>query len=177
MLESTSGLKTDIQMSPTASRIAGTQEDQVAPGVSLTKSGCSAMENVQHACRHHRLDSSRNVDNHTAQYNQQWQQQQQQKTWQADLPAGIPLTPVLSQMAQPRDSLEASIWKLSNSKGKHQISPKNAFGVQQQNMPPKGASSMYVLQPNRQNPNTRDKPLHMVRDSLEATLQKLAARQ
>ncbi len=178
MLESSSRCKTDIQMSTAASSIAGRREDRVASGGSQTKTGSSAVESVQHAWRHHGLDSSRNADKHAAQYNQQWQQQQQQQQndWQVDLPAGIPLTPVLCQQAQPRDSLEASIWKLSSSKGKHQISPKNAFGLQQQNMPPKGAS-MYVLQPNRQNPNTRDKPLHIVRDSLEATLQKLAARQ
>ncbi|KAL3139233.1 hypothetical protein ABBQ32_006003 [Trebouxia sp. C0010 RCD-2024] len=35
-----------------------------------------------------------------------------------DLPAGIPLTPVQVQQPHPRDSLEASIWKLSGS-GQH----------------------------------------------------------
>ena len=176
MLESSSRCKTDIQTSTAASSIAGRQEDQVASAGSQTRTGSSAMESVQRAWRHHRLDSSRNADDHAALYKQQWQQQQQHKL-QLDLPAGIPLTPVLSQKAQPRDSLEASIWKLSSSQGKHQIPPTNAFGPQQRNMPQKRASSMYRLQPNRQNPNTRDKPLHMVRDSLEATLQKVAARQ
>ena len=33
-----------------------------------------------------------------------------------DLPAGIPLTPVPVQQPQPRDSLEASIWKLSGAR-------------------------------------------------------------
>ena len=111
------------------------------------------MESVQHAWRHHRLDSSRNADDHAALYKQQWQQQ---SNLPLDLPAGIPLTPVLSQKAQPRDSLEASIWKLSSSQLKQQMPPKIVFGLQQQNMPPKGASSMYVLQPNWQNPNKRD---------------------
>ena len=175
MLESSSRCKTDTQTSTAASSIAGRQEDQVASDGSQTKTGFSAMEIVQHAWRHHRLDSSRNADDHAALYKQQWQQQQQQHKLQLDLPAGIPLTPVLSQKAQPRDSLEAGIWKLSSSKGKHQIPPMSAFGPQQQHMPSKGASSVY--KPNWQNPNTRNKPLHMVRDSLEAALQKLAARQ
>ena len=170
MLESSSRCKTDYQTSTAASSIAGRREDQVASGGSQTKTGSSAMESLQHVWRHHRLDSSRNAGDHAALSKQQ-RQQQQQNSLQVDLPAGIPLTPVLSQKAQPRDSLEASIWKLSSRKRKHQISPKNAFGLQQPNMPPKGATSMYVQ------PNTRDKPLHMVRDSLEATLQKLAARQ
>ena len=175
MLESSSRCKTDTQTSTAASSIAGRQEDQVASDGSQTKTGFSAMEIVQHAWRNHRLDSSRSADDHAALYKQQWQQQQQQHKLQLDLPAGIPLTPVLSQKAQPRDSLEASIWKLSSSKGKHQIPPTSAFGPQQQHMPAKGASSVYG--PNWQNPNTRNKPLHMVRDSLEAALQKLAARQ
>ena len=34
----------------------------------------------------------------------------------SDLSAGIPLTPVLLQQPQPRDSLEASIWKLSGGR-------------------------------------------------------------
>ncbi len=89
MLESTSGLKTDKKLPPTASRIAGRQEDQVASDVAVTKPGSSAMEIVQHAWRHHVLDSARNTDNHASQYNQQWQQQQQQNDWQVDLPAGI----------------------------------------------------------------------------------------
>ena len=33
-----------------------------------------------------------------------------------NLPAGIPLTPMLAKSVLPRDSLEASIWRLSNSK-------------------------------------------------------------
>jgi len=177
MLESTSGCKSDIQVPTAASRIAGRREDQVASGVSLTKPGYSAVESLQHTWRHHRVDSSRNADNHAAHYNQQCQQQQQQNKLQVELPAGIPLTPVLSQKAQPRDSLEASICKLSCSQEKQQMPPKNAFGPQEQNKPQKGAGGMYGLQPNRQQPISHDKSLHMVRDSLEATLQKLAARQ
>lgn len=145
MLESSSRCKTDIQTSTAASSIAGRQEDQVASAGSQTRTGSSAMESVQHAWRHHRLDSSSSADDHAALYKQQWQQQQQQNDWQVDLPAGIPLTPVLSQKAQPTDSLEASIWKLSSGKGKHLISPNNVYGPQEQTMPPKGASSMYGL--------------------------------
>ena len=33
-----------------------------------------------------------------------------------DLPPGIPLTPIAAQQPQPRDSLEASIWKLSGAR-------------------------------------------------------------
>ena len=41
-----------------------------------------------------------------------------------ELPAGIPLTPVLAQHAKPRDSLEASIWKLSGgSRSKQMTAP------------------------------------------------------
>ncbi len=178
MPESISGCESDNQTPTAGSGIVGRQEVEVSSGVSLTKPGCSAMESAQHAWRHPGLDSSCNADNHAAHYHQQWQQQQQQQNnLQVDLPAGIPLTPVLSQRAQPRDSLEASIWKLSSSQGKQQMPRNNVFGPQEQNMPPKGASCMYGLQPNRQKPNTHDESLHMVRDSLEATLQKLAARQ
>jgi hypothetical protein len=133
------------------------------------EAGCPvSMSTELHKCHH---------DNHAAHYNQQWQQQQQQNKLQVELPAGIPLTPVLSQKAQPRDSLEASIWKLSCSQEKQQMPPKNAFGPQEQNKPQKGAGGMYGLQPNRQQPISHDKSLHMVRDSLEATLHKLAASQ
>lgn len=38
-----------------------------------------------------------------------------------ELPAGIPLTPVLVQRAEPRDSLEASIWKLSGGSNNKQM--------------------------------------------------------
>lgn len=177
MLESTGGCMSDIQMPTAASRMTGRREDEVVLGVTLTKPGCSAMKNVQHAGRHHERESSCKADNHAAHYHQQWQQQQQQNDLQVDLPAGIPLTPMPGQMAQPRDSLEASIWKLSSSQGKQQTPPNNVFGPPEQNMPPEGASGMYRLQPNQQKPNTRDKSLHMMRDGLAATLQKLAARQ
>ncbi|KAL0022155.1 hypothetical protein WJX77_000639 [Trebouxia sp. C0004] len=159
MLESTIGCKSDIHTPTASSRTAGRREDQAASGVSLTKPVSSAMNHLQHAWRHHRFDSSRNAHDHAAQYRQHWQQQQ--SNLQVDLPAGIPLTPVLNQTAQPRDSLEASIWKLSSSKGKQQLPPKSVFGPQEQNMPPNGAGGTYGQQPNRQKPNTRDKSLHM----------------
>ena len=38
---------------------------------------------------------------------------------ESDLPAGIPLTPIPVQQPQPRDSLEASIWKLSGGRRQH----------------------------------------------------------
>ena len=99
------------------------------------------------------------------QQQQQQQPQQQQPEWDmgAELPAGILLTPVSIKQALPRDSLEASIWKLSSSQRKQQLPisrPVNVVGLEQ----------------NQQQSIPGDKSLRMVRDSLEAILRSLAAR-
>lgn len=47
---------------------------------------------------------------------------------ESDLPAGIPLTPVPMQQPQPRDSLEASIWKLSGARRQETVF-RNMFAV------------------------------------------------
>lgn len=107
-----------------------------------------------------------NAGRHQAPASVPFLQQQQQPEWDmgTELPAGIPLTPVSIKPALPRDSLEASIWKLSSSQRKQQLSasrPVNVVGLEQ----------------NQQQSIPGDKSLRMVRDSLEATLRSLAARQ
>lgn len=92
-----------------------------------------------------------------------------------DLPAGIPLTPIPDQEPHPRDSLEASIWKLSGngrrrtaglreasaawtSRGR---SPRRYRAVHEQKQP---SGAQGLSQP-------------VVQDRLEASLRLLAARQ
>ena len=93
----------------------------------------------------------------------------------SELPVGIPLTPVLSRQPQPRDSLEASIWKLSSSNPKQHKSALSANCPSNAGM--RRALNAYDIEQHLQQPGVDNKSLHMVCDSLEATLQNLAARQ
>ena len=105
--------------------------------------------------------------------------QQQRPAWTlgdaADLPIGVPLTPLPTMQAQPRDSLEASIWKLSSSQ-KQQVSPWTGSDHPARSHGER-SNGIYGFWQCQQQPDMRDKPLRKVRDSLEAALHKLATKQ